>query len=114
MLRARPHERSRMTRGRCGSLLLHRVTLSFTTPRRFNPAHGGRPMGQILGLGITHYPPLSYKGNMTSRIKLLLADPLLLAGLRSSWGLYPPLREQCGTADGAHHSVKQRNDLILH
>src|SRR5213593_3096380 len=44
MLRARPHERSRMTRGRCGSLLLHRVTLSFTTPRRFNPAHGGRPM----------------------------------------------------------------------
>src|SRR4029453_10123055 len=28
-----------MTRGRCGSLPLHRVTLSFTTPRRFNPAH---------------------------------------------------------------------------
>src|SRR5437870_8776053 len=44
MLRARPHERSRMTRGRCGSLLLHRVTLSFTTPRRFNPAHGGKLM----------------------------------------------------------------------
>src|SRR2546426_1057422 len=41
MLRARPHERSRMTRGRCGSLLLQRVTLPFTTPRRFNPAHGG-------------------------------------------------------------------------
>ena len=33
-------------------------------------------MGQILGLGITHYPPMSYKGNLTSRIKLLLADPL--------------------------------------
>src|SRR3989442_9024326 len=33
-----------MTRGRCGSLFLHRVTLSFTTPRRFNPAHGGRDM----------------------------------------------------------------------
>src|SRR3989442_11953823 len=46
MLRARPHERSRMTRGRCGSLLLHRVTLSFTTPRRFNPAHGGQDMGR--------------------------------------------------------------------
>jgi len=25
-----------MTRGRCGSLILHRMTLSFTTPRRFN------------------------------------------------------------------------------
>src|SRR2546428_12047102 len=28
-----------MTRGRCGSLALHRTTLSFATPRRFNPAH---------------------------------------------------------------------------
>ena len=34
-LRGRP----RMTRGRCGALRLHRMTLSFTTPRRFNPAH---------------------------------------------------------------------------
>jgi hypothetical protein len=29
--------------GRCGSLLLHRVTLSFTTPRWFYPAHDGAP-----------------------------------------------------------------------
>src|SRR5438045_1784079 len=36
-----------MTRGRCGSLFLHRVTLSFTTPRRFNPAHGGPIMGDL-------------------------------------------------------------------
>jgi predicted nucleic acid-binding protein len=28
-----------MTRGRRGSLALHRMTLSFTTPRRFSPAH---------------------------------------------------------------------------
>src|SRR3981189_3413241 len=28
-----------MTRGRCGSLLHIRMTFSFTTPRRFNPAH---------------------------------------------------------------------------
>src|SRR3989442_7432621 len=28
-----------MTRGRCGRLTLHRTTLSFATPRRFNPAH---------------------------------------------------------------------------
>ena len=40
-------------------------------------------MGQILGLGITHYPGLSYKGNLTRRIKLLLADPLLPERLRS-------------------------------
>ena len=35
-LHPRPHERRRMTRGRCGSLLLYRMTLSFTTSRRFN------------------------------------------------------------------------------
>src|SRR3989337_1486286 len=28
-----------MTRGRCGSVPLHRVTLSFTAPRRCSPAH---------------------------------------------------------------------------
>ena len=32
---ASPRGRRRMTRGRCGSLHLHRMTLSFTTPHRF-------------------------------------------------------------------------------
>src|SRR5580692_475223 len=40
-LRRRPRERLRMTRGRCGSLFLQRMKLSFTTPCRFRPAHGG-------------------------------------------------------------------------
>src|SRR5206468_3699236 len=40
-LRLPPREGRRMTRGRCGSLGLHRVTLTFTAPRRFIPAHGG-------------------------------------------------------------------------
>src|SRR6058998_2601916 len=35
-----------MTRGRCGPLTLHRTTLAFATPRRFNPAHGGRTMAK--------------------------------------------------------------------
>src|SRR5262249_55992249 len=39
-LRGRP----RMTRGRRGPLTLHRTTLSFATPRRFSPAHGGIDM----------------------------------------------------------------------
>ena len=37
-LRLNPRGLWRMTRGRCGSLHLHRVTLSFTTPRRFSSA----------------------------------------------------------------------------
>ena len=49
-------------------------------------------MGEILGLGITHYPPMSYKGNLTSRIKLLLADPLLPERLRSPESWHPTMR----------------------
>jgi Catalytic LigB subunit of aromatic ring-opening dioxygenase len=71
-------------------------------------------MGQILGLGITHYPPLSYKGNMTSRIKLLLADPLLPEQLRSPAGWHPTMRQQWSTDEGAAHSEKHRDDLIHH
>ena len=71
-------------------------------------------MGQILGLGITHYPPLSYKGNMTSRIKLLLADPLLPERLRSPEGWHPTMRDQWSTDEGAAHSDRHRDDLIHH
>ena len=38
-LRLQPCDCKRMTRGQDGSLLLSCVTLSFTTPRRFIPAH---------------------------------------------------------------------------
>ena len=38
-LHPRPYERRRMTRGRRGSLTLRRMTLPFTTPCRFVPAH---------------------------------------------------------------------------
>ena len=71
-------------------------------------------MGQILGLGITHYPPLCYKGNMSSRIKLLLADPLLPEHLRTPAGWHPTMREQWSTDEGAAHSDKHRADLIHH
>ena len=43
-LRLYPRGQRRMTRGRCGPLTLQRMTLSFTTPRRFIPAHGGSRM----------------------------------------------------------------------
>src|SRR5260370_30329311 len=38
-----PYGWPRMTRGRCGSLLLHRTTLSFASSRRFFPAHNAPP-----------------------------------------------------------------------
>src|SRR5690606_24366976 len=47
-LRRRPCEWLRMTRGRCGSLLLHRMTLSFTTPCRFDRRTGDTTMESTL------------------------------------------------------------------
>ena len=40
-------------------------------------------MGQILGLGITHYPGLAFQGNLSRRIKMCLADPALPEKFRS-------------------------------
>ena len=40
-------------------------------------------MGEILGLGITHYPGLAFKGNLARRINMLMADPALPENLRS-------------------------------
>ena len=39
-------------------------------------------MGDILGLGVTHYPGLAAQGNLCRRIKICLADPALPERLR--------------------------------
>src|SRR2546421_4514512 len=43
-----------MTRGRDGSLLLSRMTLSFTTPRRFIPAHSAACYGDMRYWWVNH------------------------------------------------------------
>ena len=40
-------------------------------------------MGQILGLGITHYPNLAAKVNMSWRMQKFLEDPALAERFRS-------------------------------
>jgi hypothetical protein len=69
-------------------------------------------MGDILGLGITHYPPLSAKRNMSIRIKECLADPALPERLRSPQNWHPTMRSQWGDDEGQAHSDKHRQDLI--
>ena len=69
-------------------------------------------MGEILGLGITHYPGLSYKGNLSRRIKLLLADPLLPERLRSPENWHPTMRAQWSGDEGLGHGEKHRSDMI--
>ena len=69
-------------------------------------------MGQILGLGMTHYPPLCFKGNMSRRIKTNLEDRELPERLRSVENWHPTMREQWGNDEGLAHSERHRRDLI--
>jgi len=69
-------------------------------------------MGQILGLGITHYPGLSIQGNITRRIKVCLADPALPERLRTLDNWPEPMRRQWGTDDGHSHSETHRHAMI--
>jgi len=69
-------------------------------------------MGQILGLGITHYPGLGFKGNLTRRIKMCVEDPALPDRLRSPDNWPAPMREQWGDDNGESHSDQHRHDMV--
>ena len=69
-------------------------------------------MGQVLGLGMTHYPGLSYKGNMCLRIQRCLDDPALPEKFRDKDNWHPTMRAQWNNDQGQEHSDKHRQDLI--
>ena len=69
-------------------------------------------MGQILGLGITHYPALCAKANMSVRVQKCLEDPALPERLRDVDNWHPTMREQWGNDQGQNHSDRHRRDLI--
>ena len=72
-------------------------------------------MGEILGLGITHYPPLSYKGNLSEPHQAAArrpAAPRDICASPENW--HPTMRAQWSTDEGAAHSEQHRNDLIHH
>jgi len=69
-------------------------------------------MGEILGLGITHYPNLSAKRNMSGRMQQCLADPALAERFRLVENWHPTMREQWGGDQGQAHSDRHRQELI--
>jgi len=69
-------------------------------------------MGEILGLGVTHYPGLTAQGNLCRRIKICLADPALPDHLRDLNNLPEPMRRQWGSDDGQSHSDAHRQEMI--
>src|SRR5438067_197895 len=71
-----------------------------------------REMGEILGLGITHYPGLAFKGNLAGRINMLLADPALPERLRSPENWPEPMQRQWADDEGRAHATAHRQAMI--
>lgn len=71
-------------------------------------------MGQILGLGITHYPNLAASVNMSWRMQKSLQDPALPEALRDAKNWHPTMRAQWGSDCGQAHSDQHRQDLLEH
>jgi len=69
-------------------------------------------MGTILGLGITHYPNLAARANMSWRMQKSIEDPALAERLRSPENWHPTMRSQWGSDRGQAHSDQHRQDLI--
>ena len=70
-------------------------------------------MGQILGLGVTHSPPLlSASGDTASRIKRMMQDPLLPECYRSPVTWPEPMLRQWGNDDGQTHARQHRDGLV--
>jgi hypothetical protein len=69
-------------------------------------------MGAILGLGITHYPNLAARVNMSWRFQKCLEDPGLAERFRNVDNWNPVMREQWGSDRGQAHSDVHRREMI--
>ena len=70
-------------------------------------------MGQILGLGITHYPGLAFKGNLRQPHQpAARRSRCCPRALRSPENWHPTMREQWGDDEGARHSARHRSEMI--
>ncbi len=72
-------------------------------------------MGEILGLGVTHFPPLAGRDEDMARIlKRALADPALPERYRESSGWPETMREEYGDDEGRSAAARHRDFLLTH
>jgi hypothetical protein len=69
-------------------------------------------MAEILGLGMTHYPGMVTKGDLTARIKTFKNDPLLPEHYRDPANWPEPMRREWGDDEGKTASDTHRARLI--
>jgi hypothetical protein len=70
-------------------------------------------MAEILGLGVTHFPPLSGTDQgMGFILKRVLADPALPPALRQPSGWPAPMRAEYGDDEGVGAATRHREALL--
>jgi Catalytic LigB subunit of aromatic ring-opening dioxygenase len=70
-------------------------------------------MGQILGLGMTHYPPLTGPDqNMAGILRGILSDPGLPERYRDPGSWPPPMRREYGDDGGTAAAAAHRESLV--
>lgn len=72
-------------------------------------------MGEILGLGLTHYPPLiGLDENMAGILRTVLGDPGLPERYRDPAGWPEPMRREYGADRGTASAAAHRAELVRH
>jgi len=72
-------------------------------------------MGEILGLGVTHYPPLiGLDKNMAGILRTVLQDPGLPERFRDSANWPAPMRREYGDDGGTASAGVHRDQLLRH
>src|SRR2546428_11251488 len=70
-------------------------------------------MGAILGLGVTHYPPLAGQDEHMARIlKRVMQDPDLPERYRRPEGWPAPMRQEYGSDEGLGAAKRHREALV--
>src|SRR5262245_50225245 len=70
-------------------------------------------MAEILGLGMTHYPPLAGRDeNMMGILKGTLRDPAIPPELKEPSNWPPRMREEYGNDQGKAAAVGHREELL--
>src|SRR5213594_4046482 len=73
----------------------------------------GANMGEILGLGMTHYPPLAGRDeNMSGILRGTLRDPAIPAHLKEPANWPKLMQEEWGTDQGTAQAAEHRNALL--
>ena len=68
-------------------------------------------MGEILGLGMTHYPGMTMQGSLAGRSKSFMKDPLLPEAFKNPETWPEPMRKEWSNDEGQAHSDEHRRIL---